>query len=132
MAKLKEDLTWTKQAAHVLRMTKEANVARKKINERLEVAAKKAAPPSVAENMISINIGMAREVLKKQKQFKIHDGLLKTLTKTNAALTRHKFIGRIKGARGHKYMAVHLGVGRGGSKGAKLRSGGRVGPGGGD
>ncbi len=37
-AKLKEDLTWTKQTQDVLRMTKEANTARKKIGERREKA----------------------------------------------------------------------------------------------
>jgi hypothetical protein len=36
MTKLKEDLTWTKQAKDLLRMKKEVKKARKNINERLE------------------------------------------------------------------------------------------------
>ena len=110
VAELNDLVTHTEEIRRVIQLERQAKENAKKAaaalrKEQAKVAAGR--KPSVAENMISINFGLAREVLKNQKQFKIHDRLLKTRAKINAAATRQKIINRIKGARGRKHMAVH-------------------------
>ena len=68
--------------------------------------AKEAAPPapeiSAAQNLRRNNPRVALELEENLKTLRLHEKLVKALTKTNAAATRAKIIGRIKRARGKK------------------------------
>ena len=67
---------------------------------------KEAAPPapeiSAAQNLRRSSLRVALELEENLKALKMHEIIIKALTKTNEAVTRAKTIGRIKRARGRK------------------------------